>query len=117
MSGNVTSQLPSPSRRILATTRSFIDQFSAAIAFGGTAPSRAHSPEASRQVGPGRDAPALWFCICRHRIQSSCDSLAGGRGRACILPAESSEESAGLSSVHRSRQVYQFNQSASSTEV
>src|SRR6202022_2606662 len=116
MPGKVTNQFPSVSRRILATTRSFIAHLRATIVCPGKTPSHAQWPGASLGASLDLGAPAPLSCICRRYIRLSRDSLAGGQGLARSLLAGSSGEPADRSRVHRSRQYTGVTDKAS-TEV
>src|SRR6266852_3192213 len=104
MPGKVTNQFPSLSRRILATTRSFIAHLSVTIVCPDKTPGHAQLPEASPRASPDLCALARWSCICRRYTQLSRDSLAGEQGLVHSVLAGFSGELADRSRVHRSRQ-------------
>src|SRR6266852_6941895 len=104
MSGNVTSQLPSLSRRILATIRSFIALAPAALDGQGMARGRARPPGAFRPAGLDHGARAPLFGIGPPRIRLSRDSLADGLAPAYSPPLCFVGGRIGRSRVHRSRQ-------------
>ena len=104
ISGNVTSQLPSGSLRILATTRSLIALGPAANRGRGMARGPARWLAAFLVAGPCRGARALWFGIYPNRIRSSRDFLAAGLRRACSVTFQFFGGRIGRSTVHRSRQ-------------